>query len=465
MTRQATGELAATYERISDDREGRELGVERQRKDNLAAATRAGLTVVGGPPYTDNDLSASSKARKERPQYQRLLADARAGRFGVIVASTSSRLTRKPREFEDLIDLATGHGVRFLFVSSPTFDLNTAAGRQVARTLAAQDAAVAEGTAELVAREVAHRAERGEFHGGPRGYGLGADGRTLVQEEADRIRAWAGHILAGGSLRSIATELNAAGVPTVRGTAWRGEVIRKILLAPRVAGLRVHDGIEYPSWSPAIVPAATWRAVRAVLESPDRRLNDSTARKWLGVGLYRCERCHGRTVKTTYNRRGDRAYLCPTCSRTWRADPIDEYVEGVLEGVLAKTDRRTRLLPARAADVDLGGLETEAAAIRANMAELATQRALARGATAAALSAGLAAGERRLAEIQAAIVAAGQADPLAELGDDPVAAYRAFADVRRRQAVVAAVMSVTLGAPIRGRAPWDPERFIDLRPV
>jgi site-specific DNA recombinase len=468
MGARADADLAATYERISDDREGRELGVERQRKDNRAAARRERLTVVGGPPYVDNDLSASTKAVRKRPAYERLLSDARAGRFKVIVAYSASRLTRRPREHEDLIDLAQQYGIRFLFVRSPSFDLNTADGRQIARMLAAADAAEAERTQERVARAVGDRVERGEFHGGPRGYGLEADGRTVREDEADRIRSWATHVLAGGSLRSLAADLNAAGVTTVRGAAWRGEVIRKILLAPRVAGLRIHNGVEYPSWSPEIIPPATWRALKVTLESPDRRRSYSVARKWLGVGLFVCERCSA-TVKTHYSRHGYRSYGCPTCRREWRAEPVDDWIageDGVVELLLGQEDQRARLLPHRDGDVDLSALETEAAAIRVNMAELAKDYALARGAVKAALKEGLAAGEKRLAEIEEAVIAGGQVDPLTELlADDPVKTWRATQDLQRRQAVIRKLMTVTLGAPIRGRAAWDPEKFIHVEPV
>src|SRR5213078_4676766 len=99
---------AAIYCRISADREGRELGVERQEADCRALAERLGLHVVD--VYIDNDLSASTRSRKDRPRYRQMLADARAGKVTTVIAYTSGRLTRRPREHEDLIDLATGHG-------------------------------------------------------------------------------------------------------------------------------------------------------------------------------------------------------------------------------------------------------------------------------------------------------------------------------------------------------------------
>src|SRR4051812_19728262 len=115
---------AAKYRRISDDREGDELGVTRQDEDLKAFAAQRGYAVV--EDYADNDRSASTKARRERPEYQRMLRDAKAGRFDVVIAYTAARLTRRPREFEDLIELAQGCGIRFEYIRSPSFDLNTA---------------------------------------------------------------------------------------------------------------------------------------------------------------------------------------------------------------------------------------------------------------------------------------------------------------------------------------------------
>src|SRR5689334_13391303 len=90
---------AAIYCRISQDREDNALGVRRQREDCEALAKRAGLTVGG--VYIDNDLSAYG--RKPRPQYRAMVDALKAGTVGTIVAWHPDRLTRHPRELEDLI--------------------------------------------------------------------------------------------------------------------------------------------------------------------------------------------------------------------------------------------------------------------------------------------------------------------------------------------------------------------------
>lgn len=454
-------ELAGIYERISDDREGRELGVERQDKDCLGLTRRDGLTVFD--VYRDNDISASTNSRKPRPEYNRLIADAKAGKFSVIVAYTSGRLTRRPREHEDLIDLATGYGIRYRYVRSPSFDLNTAQGREIARTMAARDAGEAEEIAERVAAEVLDRAERGEYHGGPRGYGLTPDGRDLVESEEAEIRAWYAHVLAGGSLSGLEADLNRRGVLSTTGKAWRAPVIRKILLNPRNAGLRLLHGVEYTAPNPPIVPQATWRATKQILENPERRTHLSgPARRHVGSGLFICERCDPVTVNATYARTGSLLYRCLVCFRSWRADPIHRWIDDTVEAMLDREDARQRLLPEPTRGVDLQDLWAEAAAIKNNLGELASEFALARGAVKAALKTGMDRGQERLDEIQAAITAAGRVDATAALlaASDPVAAYRAITDVSLRQAVLRSMMVVRLGEPIRGRAPWDATKFM-----
>ncbi len=66
---------AAIYARISQDRTGEGLGVQRQIDDCRLEAARRGWTVA--EEYVDDDVSAYSG--KQRPAYRRLLEDLRSG--------------------------------------------------------------------------------------------------------------------------------------------------------------------------------------------------------------------------------------------------------------------------------------------------------------------------------------------------------------------------------------------------
>jgi site-specific DNA recombinase len=78
---------AVIYLRISQDRTGAGLGVDRQREDCEALAARNGWNVV--ETYTDNDVSAfSGKTRKD---YRRMLADLDAGIATIVIAWHTDR--------------------------------------------------------------------------------------------------------------------------------------------------------------------------------------------------------------------------------------------------------------------------------------------------------------------------------------------------------------------------------------
>ena len=103
------GKRAFIYNRISDDREGLALGVERQNEDNHATAERLGVVVV--KVFTDNDISASPGSKKYRAEYHEMMRLAWQGEADLIIAYTTSRLTRNPLENEEQIKLARETGI------------------------------------------------------------------------------------------------------------------------------------------------------------------------------------------------------------------------------------------------------------------------------------------------------------------------------------------------------------------
>src|SRR5436305_1078316 len=98
---------AAIYARISSDREGTALGVERQIQDCLALAEQRGWPVA--ETYIDNDVSAWSG--KGRPAYRRLLQDLKSGARDALIIWHPDRLHRQPRELEEFLDLWESAGV------------------------------------------------------------------------------------------------------------------------------------------------------------------------------------------------------------------------------------------------------------------------------------------------------------------------------------------------------------------
>ncbi len=253
---------AAIYCRISKDKESEELGVQRQEEDCRRLADRLGFDVVA--VHVDNDISASTRSQKRRPAYEDMLRSAEAGDLDVLLAYSTSRLTRRPLEYERLITLVEKHKTAIETVVSGRVDLTTADGRFIARTLANADAAEAERTAERVARAAQQRREKGEWHGGhaPYGYRLkaraatgGSGGLVIEPREANLVRDLASRLPDGETLYGVVTDLNKRKIPTARGAQWYSRTLKRALLTPALKGC--NSGGQRGAWEP-VLDDDTW---------------------------------------------------------------------------------------------------------------------------------------------------------------------------------------------------------------
>jgi site-specific DNA recombinase len=455
---------AAKYRRISSDPEGRELGVTRQDEDLDDLAARRGLTIVAD--YCDNDIGASTRSTKPRPDYKQMLADAREGKFEVIAAYTTGRLTRRPREHEDLIDLAEKYGIRFEYVRSPSFDLTTAQGRRIARTLAAQDAGESEEIAERVTRAARQRAEKGLNHGGRRCFGYEPDGMRLIPEEAAEVAKIFTDFLAGETLGSIVRDLHDRGVETVTGSAWGNSTIRDLLKRPRYAGLSEYRGeiVGEGRW-PAIVTPEVFYAAKSLVTDPKRRTSTGNRAAYLLSGIAVCAVCGGPITSAGIGGGNTRRHLyrcranyCTAVMRDW----ADQYVTGVIVDRLSRPDAGELLVDHQAPDFDalageeralreiLDGAAADYAEQRIDRSQMLIITDRTRG---------------KLARVVAAQQHTSRAPVLRELveADDVRAAWEGMG-LDRRRAVVKMLMSVQIARGGSGRHGFDPSKvMIDWR--
>lgn len=338
---------AALYVRISRDAEGSKLGVERQRADCETLATRLGWSVAG--IYEDNDVSASKG--KPRPAYERMMRDVEAGRVQAVAVWDVDRLTRTPRELEDVIDHANRIGLQLASVGGD-IDLGTEQGRMMAR----MKGTVARYEVEQLARRT--RAKHQELaangaHNGrrPFGWDFAEDRRLRINPaEAAVVRECVQRALAGDGLWKITRDLNDRGIVTSTGGPWATQVLRRMVLRWRNCGVRTHHGRETGTgqWDP-IVDRETHERLVALLTDPSRRSNNrGTAAKYLLTSVAMCGVCGGHVVGTaefTYQLKNGRtrvyphSYKCPSagCMKvTRRMADVDEHVSAVVVGVLER---------------------------------------------------------------------------------------------------------------------------------
>lgn len=465
---------AVIYVRISQDRGGAGLGVERQREDCEALAERNGWQVV--EVYVDNDVSAYSG--KLRKGYRRMLDDLDQGTATVVVAWDTDRLHRSPVELEDYINLCERRGVTTQTVKAGSLDLATSGGRFVARMLGNVARHESEHKGERVARARQQKALKGEWVGGNRPFGWGAptggmrkktdrqtgeevdvpelDMTQVVPEEAEALRLWTDTILSGGSIRGLVQWCADKGMTTTRGNTISHVDMRDMLMRPRNAGIAIYRGEEVGrgQWEP-IIDEPRFRAVVAVLADPSRRTARGNQPKWLGSMLYRCgrEQCPHFVYVTQSGGRSYPSYRCRTGHGGGRRQAkVDQYVEDVIVKRLSADDAHDLLLPAPD-DVDVAGLQAEGEEIHQRMKALGGQFGgglLELG----PFTEGMNVARAQLDGVTRQLARAAMKDPLVGLvgAPDVRKAWKAL-ELDRQRNVLRSLVEVTLTTPRQGRMP------------
>jgi site-specific DNA recombinase len=450
---------AVVYTRISRDRVGAGLGVERQEADCRKLAADLGWEVV--TVHADNDLSAYSG--KPRPGYLALLEDVRAGTADAVLVWHTDRLHRSPAELEEYIAVCEPRSVPTQTVKAGPLDLTTPSGRMVARQLGAVARYEVEHMAERQQRARLQAVTDGRWSGGRRPYGYGADGRTVVEAEATVVREVAHQVLAGVSLRRICGDLNARDARTSTGRPWQPKTLRDVLLRPRNAGLMQHRGqVVGPADWPPILEEDTWRALVFVLADPARRTQTSTARRWLLSRLARCGVC-GAPVKSS-STSGRTIYTCSSGKHVVRdAAKVDAFIEAVVLERLSRPDARELLAPDK--KVDTVALHARDTALRERLDELGRMYGD-DAIDARQLREGTDRIRAQRAEIAAQLADAARGSVLAGVVDagDPARVW-AELDLDRRRAIVDTLLEVSILPARRGRRPgWARgEDYFDAR--
>ena len=221
---------AAIYARVSDKSQDTEekTSISEQVSDMEAHCERRGLTITARYQEVGRGWS------KNRPEFQRMLADARRGRFDTIVCWKSDRLSRGMYPAAVLMEVVEAYQIELEAVMDAidmkTFGLMAAIGKIELDNF----------------RERASMGKRGSAKQGriptnnvPFGYRL-AEGRRaeIVESEAEIIRrVFHMYVREDMGAPAIAKQLTAEGVPTPRAVGrWYDRTVTRIL------GLEAYKG-------------------------------------------------------------------------------------------------------------------------------------------------------------------------------------------------------------------------------
>jgi len=353
--------------------------VEEQNRANKKDAEREGIQL--GEPYgEERDISASRYSNKTRDGFEGLLADLESGTFGadILYLWESSRGSRKVGEWVTLIDLCEMCGVLIRVTThGRTYDPRNGRDR---RTLL-EDAVDSEYESYKISTRCLRTAEEMAADGRPTGrapwgYQPVYDVRSgaLITWEPDPetapyIRELFERIAAGHTQRAIADDWTGRGIRSATGKAYTQQSLRRLLVRPAYAGLRVHRGQTTQGTWEALISAELWHTVQRIMHDPQRLKNRNGRARHLLTMIIRCDDCGGpmvvRKTITDYER-----YRCRDCGRVSISEaPVDEIVVGAILAYLSREDVYQSLNAGGEDSPELAEIRERIAATRAELAE------------------------------------------------------------------------------------------------
>ena len=299
---------AAIYARVSDKSQAEEdkTSLAEQTADMEDYCARRGLRIVARYQEVGRGWS------KQRPEFQRMLNEAREGRFDVIVCWKSDRLSRGMFPAAALMEVVEAYQLRIESVMDAvdmkTFGLMAAIGK-----------IELDNFRERASMGKRGAAKRGRFATGipPYGYRVGPDGMPAVDEDEAEVvrRIFRDYVEQGRGIDRIAWDLTDEGVPTATGgRTWHQSVVHQLLGNPvytgtwsygRTRNIASDEGtrvfaqpsdtwIEVPV--PPLVDAETFARAQAAKRARQSRAKRNTKVLYLLQHLLRCAEC-GRTFQ------------------------------------------------------------------------------------------------------------------------------------------------------------------------
>ena len=294
---------AAIYARVSDKSQDTEdkTSISEQISDMENYCERKGLTITARYQEVGRGWS------KKRPEFQRMLADARMGRFDTIVCWKSDRLSRGMYPAAALMEVVEAHRINIEAVMDAidmkTFGLMAAVGKIELDNF----------------RERSSMGKRGSAKQGripignvPYGYRVGEDGRPeVVESEAEVVRrVYRMYVHEGKGAPAIARQLNAEDVPlassgrrwwdgqvwrilsneTYKGTWWYG----RARYVSTEEGMQVYEQPE-DEWIgvpfPTLIDEETWEKARVIRKRRKTTSKRNTRVFYMLQHMVRCAEC------------------------------------------------------------------------------------------------------------------------------------------------------------------------------
>ena len=296
-----------------DGTEGSTARQERAIQDYVKANGMGRIVAV----YSDIASAHSEKAR--RPDFENALTDIRAGRIDGIIVWKVDRLTRRRSQVRKLLTILEECGGR-LATAVEGIDTADPSKREITEIALAIYARSAESESEAIGERVSlmhlDRARKGLVQpSSVRPFGHSEDWQTLVPAEVKVLHEAAERLFAGEASFSVAADFTAREIPKPSGkTNWNSNVLRRMLLSPRMVAKREYGGTLYElEGVPPVFDEETWEKLCAVLAK--RGVRSGPVETHLLSSIALCGMCRRTLSSATSGRKSVKTYVCPPALR------------------------------------------------------------------------------------------------------------------------------------------------------
>ena len=387
---------AVAYARYSTSLQ-QETSIAAQLEGIQAYCDRECISLVG-MPYIDE---ARSGTNTNRPGFQRLLSDARLGKFDAVVVYDISRGSRDVADWFAFRRQMAELNIKVYSATNTLGDIDdpNAFLTELISVGLGQHMVLQSRQKSIAGKRV--RAERGLHCGGtaPLGYDI-VDGRYVINErEAEAVRLIFERYAAGDSFSDIVAAVARLGVRGKNGRRIEANTLHYILKNERYTGKFVwfdrverhmhkhvgrdnEDKIICAGAIPAIISQETWAIVCRRMES-NRRMGSgqrNNGRVYLLSGLIRCGHCGSALsgVTTVSKSKEYPRYIClgkrveKSCTtKNVKADCLEKFILDYIRRHFLCEDQ---LRAVAALFIEkLNSIESPADAIRAELASVVSQ--------------------------------------------------------------------------------------------
>jgi DNA invertase Pin-like site-specific DNA recombinase len=295
---------AFIYARYSSHSQ-KDASIEQQFREIREYCSQNNITVIG--EYADHAISGTTD---KRPEFQRMIADAKKKTADLIVCWRVDRFARNRDEAAMYRIQLKRHGVKVAYAMEPIPE--GAVGVLIESTL--------EGFAEFFSTKLGEDIRRGLKDNAvnclvngniPIGYARGLDGKFEVDPaKASIVREAFESYAAGMNTQQIVNSFNARGLQTKRGAAFTICSLRSVLHNERYTGVYKYNDVRVEDGCPAIVSKELFDMVQKKISDTARAPASSWSRvSYLLTGKLFCGLCgHTMIGDSAYGKGNNRHY-------------------------------------------------------------------------------------------------------------------------------------------------------------